>query len=236
MKRDPDDTFLHKKHVVNLAWLVIGAVLSAGLTVPTTILITRRFDADAPPQRVFVVNADTARGQPAIPANVHATSDSLSVDSIRHEMRAIEKRLGPGVWIAHKMTASGGSETDAVTTSLPATVHGDIAGDVSRILASGCPATFEAPGAIVYISTTLRAEANATDYTPLFVRLLSPQPGNAAVQLAEKTVPLAQANVIPVTLPKVRGHYNLEFGVYERSDLDKEYPTFFRRVCDIEVR
>lgn len=175
------------------------------------------------------MNPDTTRRIVVIDTGAHR-----QIAELRHQVSLLTARQGIDASTGHRVTTGLQSPKPPVF-SLPITAKGELVGDASTLLASGCPAKLQQPGNTVAVTTSTRAETDASDYSPLLVRLLKPQSNNSVLQLSEKKVSLGSSNVVAVRLPDNPGKYQIEFGVYRLSELTKEYPTFFRRTCEIVI-
>lgn len=233
-----EESLFHRKHLFGLFWTLVAAAVA--------FVAGQWYSGREGPQKVYVTNVDTTQRVVA----VGDTAARRYLHDLVTEMRDLRRSQSRGKAVA-TLRQSPPGDTSSATTASPAPVepnppqlpplpfpslrNGYLVGTLAGIASSQCPSREQHAGSEIATRFDFRSSSTLKKVTPVFVRLTTTSADNRAIQIFEQQYEPRVHNRLQVALPTAPGDYVLEFGVYLWSELDRQYPTYYRTACRVMI-
>ncbi len=119
---------------------------------------------------------------------------------------------------------------------MPKIVEGYHQGNISSFAKTNCPYGPIKSGQIVTIKLEFLDKNWIGKITPLFVDIVKKKSENSVYQLWSEQYKITGQKIrIPFVADFKKGEYELIFGFYLKNEINKKYPTFYRKTCKLTI-
>lgn len=240
------DSFFSRNNINTAVWTIAVALLAFGsglvwnhfFSKPEKVYVTNDLN-----RRDTVVNIIRVVGDTSIYDKVKRI-ERERIDNYEKNLKKITQEYDKLVdSINYKIEIKNTVPKSYITASvlrpkfyMPKIVEGYHQGSISSFAKTECPKKTVKSGEIITLKIDLLDKKWIGKITPLFIDIVKRKSKNSVYQIwSEQYEIIGERVMIPFVADFEKGDYQLTFGFYLKDEINKKYPTFYRRTCNLSI-